>query len=608
MSKTASSEANSAPARAEGGGIGPGARLGRYELRERIGAGGMSEVYRALQHVPGGLKRSVVVKLIRPDRLAEPGAEERFLDEARNSLGLQHPHIVAVHDFGREQGQWFLVLEEVSGPSLAALLVALARVSAPMAEDEALLIAADLAAALEHVHGQVDETGRLLGLVHRDLCAANVLLSRRAEAKLGDFGVSRVAGAGQPIEGHLATMAPEQLSGGAVGPPADVWALGVVLWEMLTGRRLFPQNSVSEQLSVVRAGPLPAPSTRRAGLRPGLDALLSLMLEADPRLRPSAAAVHVELMGLLGSTLAPRLALAERLAQLFPLGPEPLGRGEPSPGPTDEAAATVMISRPPSVSGPAAAPLSSPEAAGSTGSLQLPPRRLRALLPVVIASAFVVIGASAWVLRGQGPVGAPAPAAAPSEAPSEAPPSAPAATAPPTAPPPTAAPAAPAEAIASAAPAAAPPPISPPAGTPTTTSSTPTSAAPQAPSPAPAAHSASAPTAAPAPTARPAPPTQTTPAPTPSAPPAAPTPAAAAAADAPAAAPAVGVLDLRVEGDFAWFTVDGRRGKKASRSLHLELSPGKHLIQAELRTTGKVLSREVEIVAGEAQTLSLGGP
>jgi hypothetical protein len=70
----------------------------------------------------------------------------------------------------------------------------------------------------------------------------------------------------------------------------------------------------------------------------------------------------------------------------------------------------------------------------------------------------------------------------------------------------------------------------------------------------------------------------------------------------------VGVLDLRVEGDFAWFTVDGRRGKKASRSLHLELSPGKHLIQAELRTTGKVLSREVEIVAGEAQTLSLGGP
>ena len=125
MSKTASSAVDSAPARAEGAGIGPGARLGRYELRERIGAGGMSEVYRALQHVPGGLKRSVVVKLIRPDRLAEPGAEERFLDEARNSLGLQHPHIVAVHDFGREQGQWFLVLEEVSGPSLAALLVAL---------------------------------------------------------------------------------------------------------------------------------------------------------------------------------------------------------------------------------------------------------------------------------------------------------------------------------------------------------------------------------------------------------------------------------------------------------------------------------------------------
>jgi serine/threonine protein kinase len=431
--KTASSAVVSTPESAAGGGIGPGARLGRDELRERIGAGGMSEVYRALQHVPGGLKRSVVVKLIRPDRLAEPGAEDRFLDEARNSLGLQHPHIVAVHDFGREQGQWFLVLEEVSGPSLSALLAALARLSVPMAEDEALLIAADLAGALEHVHGQVDETGRLLGLVHRDLCAANVLLSRRAEAKLGDFGVSRVAGAGQPIEGHLATMAPEQLSGGAVGPPADVWALGVVLWEMLTGRRLFPQNSVSEQLSVVRAGPLPAPSTRRAGLRPGLDALLSLMLEADPRLRPSAAAVHVELMGLLGPTLAPRLALAERLAQLFPAGPEPIGRGELSPGPADEAAATVMISRPSSVSGPAAAPVGSPEPAGrpeaadSTGSLQLPPRRLRALLPVVLASALVVIGASAWVLRGQAPEGP--------RVPPEAPPSAPAATAPLPAPP-----------------------------------------------------------------------------------------------------------------------------------------------------------------------------
>ncbi|MFM2245478.1 MAG: hypothetical protein RL071_1552, partial [Pseudomonadota bacterium] len=471
-----------------------GSLLGRYRLRARLGAGGMAEVFRAWQELPGGLRRGVVIKKIRPERLRAPGEAARFREEARVSLGLNHPHIVQVYDYGEEDGQPYLVLEEVTGPSLAALGAALTRQRQLLPPDEALLLAADLAAALDHLHGVCDETGRPIGLVHRDLCASNVLLTRRAEAKLADFGVSRAAGVDQPVEGHLSTMAPEQLGGRAVGPAADLWALGVVLWELLTGQRLLgpeapsggrAHSSPAPDAAAWRArldarlaaGPLPAPSSRRAELPDGVDALVGMLLDPEPRARPSASAAHAELLRLVGPPLLPRLRLAERIAALCP----PLPEGEAGEAaPADDEAATVVAPASAAAPVPAPAPPAPPAAhtqTHTTGSLHQPPRRAAVPLAGAAAALAVVLavfaatraqtpptpganGAADVVLHHAPPAhsataspAAPAPGSSPAAAPpAAAPPAAPLAAAPLAAAPPAAAPP-----PAAAAPAAAPP-------------------------------------------------------------------------------------------------------------------------------------------------------
>ncbi|MBL8614642.1 MAG: serine/threonine protein kinase [Deltaproteobacteria bacterium] len=578
--------------------------LGRYRLRARLGAGGMAEVFRAWQELPGGLRRGVVIKKIRPERLRAPGEAARFREEARVSLGLNHPHIVQVYDYGEEDGQPYLVLEEVTGPSLAALGAALTRQRQLLPPDEALLLAADLAAALDHLHGLCDETGRPAGLVHRDLCASNVLLTRRAEAKLADFGVSRAAGVDQPIEGHLSTMAPEQLAGRAVGPAADLWALGVVLWELLTGQRLLGpeapsggRGSPTPDAATWRArlearlatGPLPAPSSRRAGLPDGIDALVGMLLDPEPRARPSASAAQAELLRLVGPPLLPRLRLAERIAALCP--PLPEGEAAEGPPPTDEEAATVVAPAAAERSASTPPPAPAPAHTHTAGSLHQPPRRATlplaggaAVLAVVVA-VFVATrpdrsatplqnDAVAVILNQTRPAEG---AVAPVPPPAAAPPSALAPPAPAAAAPAAAAPPAPD-------PAAAPPPVAPRAAPPP----------PGVPAPAPVPASAAPPQPAP----KPAPATASTapePAPAPMPPPA---PAEAAPA----------LLSVRVEGDFAWFTIDGQRQRKPVRALSLPLTPGRHTVEAELRTSGEVIRKVVELRGGETTSLQIEAP
>jgi serine/threonine protein kinase len=593
-----------------------GSLLGRYRLRARLGAGGMAEVFRAWQELPGGLRRGVVIKKIRPERLRAPGEAARFREEARVSLGLNHPHIVQVYDYGEEDGQPYLVLEEVTGPSLAALGAALTRQRQLLPPDEALLLAADLAAALDHLHGVCDETGRPIGLVHRDLCASNVLLTRRAEAKLADFGVSRAAGVDQPVEGHLSTMAPEQLGGRAVGPAADLWALGVVLWELLTGQRLLGPEAPSggrapgspapdaaawrARLDArLAAGPLPAPSSRRAALPDGVDALVGMLLDPEPRARPSASAAHAELLRLVGPPLLPRLRLAERIAALCP--PLPEGEAAEGPPPSDEEAATVVAPAAAERSASTAPPAPAPALTHShtAGSLHQPPRR--AALPLaggaaVLAVVLAVFAATrpgdraaprqddaAAVILGQTSPAQGAVAPRTAEAPPAAPPSAsaPPAPTPPTAPAPPAPPAAAPPAPPAAAPPAAPTP------------------APATASPAPSSSSA-APAAPPKPAPKPTPATATAAAVPAPAPPPAPPPAPAEAAPA--------MLSVRVEGDFAWFTIDGQRQRKPVKGLSLPLAPGRHTVEAELRTSGEVIRRVVELRGGETTSLQIEAP
>lgn len=260
---------------------------GRYELGELIGAGGSAQVHRARDRM---LDRTVAVKLLdaAAARSADPAAHERFLREARTSAGFAHRHSVATYDAGDADGQLFLVMELVDGPSLAQLIAS----EAPLGADEIVRVGAQVLSALEAAHAA--------GLIHRDVKPANVLLDRNGDAKLADFGIAKrfdeltdsLTAAGTVV-GTRDYLAPEQAAGAEIGPAVDLFALGVVLYEMATGER--PPRPAD--------GTGADPRALRPDLPAGIAAAIATALSASPSNRfPSAAAMATALSGELPPT------------------------------------------------------------------------------------------------------------------------------------------------------------------------------------------------------------------------------------------------------------------------------------------------------------------
>ena len=216
----------------------PRVLAGRYALEDELAAGGFARVYRAMDR---RLNRPVAVKVLDAGRVAsaDPGAMKRFVREARSSAGFAHPHAVTVFDAGEADGELFLVMELVDGPSLAELIAE----RGPLPEDEAVRIATQVLSALGAAHAS--------GIVHRDVKPANILLDGRGDSKLADFGIAKrfddltdsLTATGLVI-GTLRYLAPEQARGEPVSPAADVYAVGVILHEMLTGAPPFADESL----------------------------------------------------------------------------------------------------------------------------------------------------------------------------------------------------------------------------------------------------------------------------------------------------------------------------------------------------------------------------
>ncbi len=292
-------------------------QFGDYELRQRVAVGGMAEIFLARRSRPGGFSKVVAVKRVLPELAKQEEFRKMFADEARLCASLNHPNLVQVFDYGEVDGVPFLVMEWVDGCDLSSLL----REGGPLRPSVAAFAMAEVARALAHVHAAKDESGRSLHIVHRDLSPGNVLISRAGDVKLGDFGVAQARGrlartdAGR-LKGTLAYLSPEQVSGVKVDQRTDIYAVGLLLFELLTGERYVAGDSEVELLQAAMAPPERTASSLEPDLDRAFDDLLELALAQEPEARHSdAELLERELRKLCSDSSEARGLLSKRVGE-----------------------------------------------------------------------------------------------------------------------------------------------------------------------------------------------------------------------------------------------------------------------------------------------------
>jgi serine/threonine protein kinase len=273
-------------------GAGGPVRFGRYVLVDRLGVGGMAEVFRALVLGPEEFQRVVVVKRILPSLCANPAFIKMFIDEARVCGRMSHPNVIQVHEFGRQQQHYFIAMEYLHGRNLNNVLASLVEQGANLPPTIAAEIMRQACRGLSYAHGLRAIDGKPLGIIHRDVSPGNVMVAYTGEVKVLDFGVARVEsrfrlGTTDPghVKGKASYLAPEQLTGEGVDHRADIFAAGILLHEMLTTRRLFKSPSAMDTMDMVRSMPIPVPSHVNPQVPPALDAIVARALERSPSLR-----------------------------------------------------------------------------------------------------------------------------------------------------------------------------------------------------------------------------------------------------------------------------------------------------------------------------------
>jgi serine/threonine protein kinase len=270
--------------------------FGRYQLLERLAVGGMAEIFRARQSGAHGFEKILVIKRILPHLAADPEFLAMFIDEAKLQCALQHPKIVQVFEFGEVDGQYYIALEYVDGMDALGLLRACAHRRQRLPVRLAVHIACEVLDALDYSHSQRGPDGQPLGIVHRDVSPSNVFISRRGDVKLGDFGIARATEKQRQsktqagtLKGKYGYMAPEQVIGGEIDGRADLFAVGIVLSEMLMGRRLFTAPNDLDVLLMVRDARLDRLNRYGGDIPPALRKILDRILARDPEVRHATA-------------------------------------------------------------------------------------------------------------------------------------------------------------------------------------------------------------------------------------------------------------------------------------------------------------------------------
>jgi serine/threonine-protein kinase len=269
------------------------AHYGRFALLGRIAFGGMAEIFLARETTPSGATRHLVVKRILPHVADDEGFVTMFLDEARLAMRLTHPNICHVYEFGQQDGTWFIAMEWVNGVPLGKL-IRKARAVGGIPVPIAVKVMAGIAEALHYAHRAHDEDGTPLEIVHRDVSPQNIMIAYHGAVKLLDFGVARASNqitktqAGI-VKGKLAYMAPEQCRGERIDARADIFSLGVCLYESISGRPLYHRQNEFETLKALMEDPVPSLRAVRPDIDPELDAIVMRALAKMPEERFQSA-------------------------------------------------------------------------------------------------------------------------------------------------------------------------------------------------------------------------------------------------------------------------------------------------------------------------------
>lgn len=302
-----------------------GFRFGRYELLGQLAAGGMAEIYLAReQSSAGGVARYVAVKVIKADS-AEPNFLELFQDEGRLGLRLTHPNIAHVYEYGKEASRYFLAMEWVNGKNLSSTVRRLREEGRRLPLPIAVKVVSRVAEALDYAHHAKDERGRTMEVVHRDVSPHNVMLSYDGVVKLLDFGVAKAESritttqAGV-VRGKFAYMSPQQCLGLPLDGRSDVFSLGTVLYELLTGEPLFDRETEFQTMKAIIDGEVPPVQTADRYVPDALAAIVERAMEKEPDDRfATAGEFHEALERFLADTgeVVPSHRIAEALKDVW---------------------------------------------------------------------------------------------------------------------------------------------------------------------------------------------------------------------------------------------------------------------------------------------------
>ncbi len=266
----------------------------RYTITERVDSGGMAEVFRGVAESLHGFKKSVAIKRILPSLTKNKKFVSMFLDEARLSLHLQHANVVHVFDIGVADKAYFIVMEYVDGCNLKHVLEHQRKYNRRIPPAQTLYVMLEVCKGLAYAHAAEDpESGRPLGIVHRDISPPNILLSKMGEVKLVDFGLAKATSQLSQIEttdpgvvkGKFSYLSPEAASAQEVDHRADIFAVGILLWEMLTGKRLFYGDTDYQTVEMVRQAKIPSVRGLNPEVDKDLEAVVMKALARDPRSR-----------------------------------------------------------------------------------------------------------------------------------------------------------------------------------------------------------------------------------------------------------------------------------------------------------------------------------